>query len=159
MPREFHKRGRRGEAAKRKLESHDSVEQETPNKRARTEDAAAEYGGVNGYEEINCHGEVNGHQNHSEFDNQQDGFADNVFYGLLDEQESEYFRRADEMLETNQFSTPEERNLFLANIFKEAEGKELKMACSQSCSRLLEKLIMSSAPDLLKKLFQAFSGQ
>ena len=51
-----------------------------------------------------------------------------------------------------------ERKLFLANIFKEAEGKELKIACSQS-SRTLERLIMLSSPSQLKDLFSAFNGQ
>jgi nucleolar protein 9 len=81
------------------------------------------------------------------------------FYGMLDEEEQEYFKRADEMLELNQFGDAEERNLFLASVYKEADGKELKIANSQSCSRLLERLILLSSPDQLKSLFQKFSGQ
>ncbi|KAI9834229.1 MAG: hypothetical protein M1819_003067 [Sarea resinae] len=81
------------------------------------------------------------------------------FYGLLDEHEQEYFRRADEMLELNQFTTPEERVLFLENVYREVEGKELKVANSQSCSRLMERLIMLSTPKQLKNLFEKFSGQ
>lgn len=52
-----------------------------------------------------------------------------------------------------------ERDLFLVNVFKEAEGKQLKMACSQSCSRLIERLVMLSSPSQLKDLYGAFSGQ
>lgn len=81
------------------------------------------------------------------------------FYGLLDEEEQEYFKRADTMLELNQFGDAEERKLFLANIYQEANGKELKIANSQSCSRLMERLILMSTPEQVKTLFQKFSGQ
>lgn len=81
------------------------------------------------------------------------------FYGLLDEEEQEYFRRADTMLELNQFNDVEERQLFLANVYQEAAGKELKIANSQSCSRLMERLILMSTPEQLQALFHTFSGQ
>lgn len=81
------------------------------------------------------------------------------FYGMLDDDEQEYFKRADSMLELNQFANPEERDLFLASVYKEARGKELKIANSQSCSRLLERLICISTPSQLKTLFQKFTGQ
>ena len=48
--------------------------------------------------------------------------------------------------------------MFLANVWKEADGKELKIANSQT-SRLLERLILLSSPDQLKGLFQKFSGK
>lgn len=80
------------------------------------------------------------------------------FYGMLDEDEQEYFKKADEMLELNQFADPEERAMFLANVWKEADGKELKIANSQSCSRLMERLILLSTADQLKRLFQKFSS-
>jgi nucleolar protein 9 len=82
-----------------------------------------------------------------------------TFYGMLDDDEQEYFKRADEMLELNQFEDPEARTLFLESVYKEADGKELKIANSQSCSRLLERLILLSSPEQLKGLFQKFSGQ
>ena len=75
------------------------------------------------------------------------------FYGMLDEEEQEYFKRADTMLELNQFPNSEERELFLANVYAEANGKELKIANSQSCSRLMERLILMSSPGQLKALF------
>ncbi|KAL8816833.1 MAG: hypothetical protein Q9223_004228 [Gallowayella weberi] len=87
------------------------------------------------------------------------GLGEVPFYGLLDEEEQEYFKRADSMLEFNQFNDAEERDLFLANVYKEAHGKELKIANSQSCSRLMERLILMSAPDQLKALFERFKGQ
>ena len=81
------------------------------------------------------------------------------FYGMLDEDEQEYFKRADSMLEFDQFANPEERKLFLASVYREAKGKELRIANSQSCSRLLERLICISTPTQLKTLFQNFTGQ
>ncbi|KAF1923602.1 ARM repeat-containing protein [Didymella exigua CBS 183.55] len=80
------------------------------------------------------------------------------FYGMLDDDEQEYFKRADEMLELNHFDSADERSLFLASVWKEADGKELKIANSQSCSRLMERLILLSTPAQLKRLFQKFSS-
>lgn len=81
------------------------------------------------------------------------------FYGMLDDSEQEYFKGADSILELNQFANVEERNLFLTSVYKEAKGKELRIANSQSCSRLLERLICISTPSQLKTLFQKFTGQ
>lgn len=81
------------------------------------------------------------------------------FFGMIDDEEQEYFKRADDMLESTAFATLEERNLFLANLYREADGKELKIASSQSCSRLMERLIQLSTPNQLKKLFQKFRGK
>jgi nucleolar protein 9 len=80
------------------------------------------------------------------------------FYGMLEDEEQEYFRRADELLELNDFPSEEERSLFLANVYREADGKELKIACSQSCSRLMERLILLSTVEQKKKLFEKFAG-
>ncbi|KAL2210886.1 ARM repeat-containing protein [Sarocladium strictum] len=79
------------------------------------------------------------------------------FFGMLADEEQEYFRRADEMLELNQFPTSDDRALFLESVFREAEGKELKLASSQSCSRLMERLIQLSTTKQKKHLFQAFA--
>ena len=81
------------------------------------------------------------------------------FYGLLDEQEQEYFKQTDSILELSQFEDAKERDLLLANVYEEASGKELKIASSQSCSRLMERLIFHSTPDQLKAIFQKFNGQ
>ncbi len=81
------------------------------------------------------------------------------FFGLLDEEEQEHFRNAADMLEANNFESLEERDQFLTSLFREAEGKELKIAQSQSASRLLERLMQLSTAAQLKKLFQTFSGK
>ncbi|KAJ0424204.1 hypothetical protein BJY00DRAFT_299349 [Aspergillus carlsbadensis] len=83
---------------------------------------------------------------------------DMPFYGLLDSEEQEYFSRANEMLELNQFEDAEERRLFVDSVFREARGKELKIACSQSCSRLMEKLISVSDIYQIRRLFNKFIG-
>ena len=148
MPKEHRKRGRR-EEKKRKREEEEG--QPTASKRQKSEDAE---------EDVEIIVDGGGGAGHRE------GFPDHTpqpgelpFYGLLGEDEQEYFKKADSMLELNQFADPEERSLFLANVYKEANGKELKIANSQSCSRLMERLILLSTPDQLKKLFQKFSGQ
>ncbi|KAK3347905.1 armadillo-type protein [Neurospora tetraspora] len=80
------------------------------------------------------------------------------FFGMLEEQEQEYFRHADELLELNDFPSTEERDIFLQNVYKEMRGKELKLASSQSCSRLMERLILLSNTRQKKSLFDAFGG-
>ncbi|PVI06981.1 ARM repeat-containing protein [Periconia macrospinosa] len=147
MPKEHKKRGRREDLKKRKREHEDP-------------DAAAKR-----------------HKQTSPYDQDvavaqddqvvfQDEAIDGVtrpgatpFYGMLDEEEQEYFKKADEMLELNDFDGPDGRALFLQNVYKEANGKELKIANSQSCSRLMERLILLSSPQQLKGLFQKFSGE
>lgn len=80
------------------------------------------------------------------------------FFGMLADEEQEYFRHADEMLELNDFPSPEDREMFLQSLYREARGKELKLASSQSCSRLMERLILLSNARQKKRLFGAFAG-
>lgn len=140
-------RGRRAEEKKRQLDEDEGLDARHDDKRRKTSDADIVEPIENLYNE------------HYGGDGPGAEGAETVFYGLLDEEEQEYFKRADDMLEVNKFADPEERYLFLTNLYKEAEGKELKLACSQSCSRLMERLILLSSPDQLKKLFQKFNGQ
>ncbi|KAK4231966.1 armadillo-type protein [Podospora fimiseda] len=86
------------------------------------------------------------------------GSFEREFFGMLAEQEQEYFRRADELLELNDFPSEEERHMFLQNVYKEARGKELKLASSQSCSRLMERLILLSSTKQKKRIYDAFAG-
>jgi len=155
MPKEKKIRGRRaGKDKKRKLDA--AAEENSSKRRRHSNDNDA-----------HAHAQPEGAADH---DDLQDAYppaiegayphpGDMPFYGLLDEEEQEYFRSADEMLELNQFSSPEDRDTFLNSVYKEAEGKELKMANSQSCSRLMERLIQLSNAAQLKSLFQKFSGQ
>ncbi|KAI1127003.1 pumilio-family RNA binding repeat domain-containing protein [Nemania abortiva] len=84
--------------------------------------------------------------------------TEHEFFGMLSDQEQEYFRSVDEQLDIDNFPSQEERRLFLASVFAEAQGKELKLACSQSCSRLMERLILMSNTRQKKKLFEQFGG-
>ena len=136
------------EGQKRKHEETDDghLLAETSNKRRKSTDVDGEqeFIGMNGLDES------------------LDGaypYGEKAFFGMLDEEEQEYFKRADDMLETNAFGDFDERSLFLSNVYREADGKELKIAQSQSCSRLMERLIQLSTPAQLKNLFQKFSGK
>lgn len=148
MPKEYRKRGRREEKKRKREEDED---QAALAKRQKSEDAETEV-------EIIVDGdhEAGPQEGYPEYAARPGDFP---FYGLLGEDEQEYFKRADSMLELNQFADPDERNLFLANVYKEASGKELKIASSQSCSRLMERVILLSTPGQLKSLFQKLSGQ
>ena len=88
----------------------------------------------------------------------QNGVGEKEFFGMLADDEQEYFRHADEMLEINQFPSPEDRQLFIESVYREAQGKELKLASSQSCSRLMERLIQISTTAQKKQLFEAFGS-
>ena len=144
MPKEHKKRGRREDQKKRKRD-HDDPDAASKRRKNHVDDAP-----VATPESVPF----------------QDEAIDDVtrpgampFYGMLDDDEQEYFKRADEMLELNHFDTPEERTMFLESVYKEAEGKELKLANSQSCSRLMERLILLSTPKQLKNLFQKFNDE
>jgi hypothetical protein len=159
MPREMKKRGRRGDEKKRKLEEEEEVQQEefAQPKRQRTEDGGDEAADQQDFVALPQDAAyLNGDYQNGEG---QGPPTEQVFFGMLDEEEQEYFKRADEMLEMNNFADAEERSLFLANVYREANGKELKIANSQSCSRLMERLIQLSTPAQLKTLFQKFSGK
>ncbi|KAK8254465.1 armadillo-type protein [Phyllosticta capitalensis] len=148
MPKENRKRGRREERKKRKLDHIATEDDSHQTKRYKAEDN-------DNYLPL-AEPAVQDPQ-HAEFSAQAPP-GEAVYYGMLDDEEQDYFKRADETLELNQFGDAEERSLFLANVYREADGKELKIANSQSCSRLMERLIQLSDATQLKNLFQKFSG-
>ena len=147
MPQANKKRGRRGEGRKRK---HDDGEDES----TRAEGSKRRKSSLRGEDELS----TTLHSNEAPMEGAYPPM-EKPFFGMLDEEEQEYFKRADDMLESNDFATLEERTLFMSNLYKEADGKELKIASSQSCSRLMERLIQLSTPAQLKKLFQKFGGK
>ena len=147
MPKEKKKRGRR-EEKKRKREDHNWHDQ--PEKKQRTDSMEEDY-----VEILVDNDVVNDHyENHA-----NRGRGELPYYGLLDEEDQAYFKRADAMLESNHFGTEEERELFINSVFQEANGKELKIANSQSCSRFLERLIQVAKPEQLKTLFRKFKSK
>lgn len=155
MPKENKKRGRRADK-KRKLEAQE--DEATQTKRIRQDevetnqpdqaewDTNADYVGLG-----------NDGQGEEQYPQEEGSFDDRPFFGLLDEEEQEYFRKAGEMLDLNEFPSPEDRESFVDSVYREADGKELKVANSQSCSRILERLIQLSSPKQLKILFQKFN--
>ena len=148
MPKEQKKRGRREQKKRKHLEQEEY--QDDPQQKAlkRHKPQGEE-------DEMNIHRE----SYHMPEEQATTQGYDIPFFGLLDEDEQTYFKSADAMLELNQFENTEERDLFLASVYREAEGKELKIANSQSCSRFMERLIMMSNSSQLKTLFQKFNGQ
>lgn len=83
---------------------------------------------------------------------------DTPFYGLLDQQEQEYYANVNAKLEANDFESGEDKAAFLDAVHRESQGKELKIASSQSCSRYLERLIRVSDAGQVRRLFGQFVG-
>lgn len=77
------------------------------------------------------------------------------FFGLLDRQELEYFKNAESILATNSLNN-DEQDVFIENLFAEANGKELKLATNQICSKLLERMINLANTDQLMQIVRAF---
>lgn len=152
MPQPNKKRGRRMGGKKRKHEDveADAVRDESGSKRRKSGDVDGD-----GDDQDDA-GAGASHQDSMEPIHPA---AEKPFFGMLDEDEQEYFKRADGMLESNSFGDDDERALFLANVYREADGKELKITQSQSCSRLMERLIQLSTPQQLKALFAKLSGK
>ena len=148
MPQPNKKRGRRMTGQKRKHEDGDDSPDvnESSSKRRKSIDADGQH-------------EEMPHDFQKQSLNLAYPSAEMPFFGMLDEEEQEYFKRADDILETNAFADEEERTLFLSNVYREADGKEIKMALSQSCSRLMERLIQLSTRVQLKTLFWKFRGK
>ena len=148
MPKEHKKRGRRDEKKRQRADEEEVVDA----KRQKLENHDGEYE------------EHEKDQSTQVFDPEdyiplESSRGTEEFYGLLDDEEQAYFKSADQMLELDQFATADERSLFLESVWNEARGKELKLASSQSSSRLMEKLIQLSTADQLKTLFGKFGGQ
>ncbi|RKF79087.1 Nucleolar protein 9 [Golovinomyces cichoracearum] len=144
MPREQkHSRGRRDkDNLKRKREEAENP----PSQNSKKICDNHENGSLENYIALDVH------------DPQDEEINDSPFFGLLLDEEQDYFRRSDELLELNDFPDEEQRSLFIANVLREAENKELKIACSQSCSRLMERLILLCSTEQKKKLFEKFAG-
>jgi nucleolar protein 9 len=89
---------------------------------------------------------------------QRPSVDDTPFYGLLDQQEQEYYANVNAKLELNDFESSEDKAMFLDAVYRESHGKELKIASSQSCSRYLERIIRFSSVEEVKGLFGKFVG-
>ncbi|KAG6072645.1 Nucleolar protein 9 [Claviceps sp. LM218 group G6] len=166
MPKPRTKRGAQREERKRKRndDSRDATNDDD-SKRQRTGDEhnahdVADEDATHAYRDSQhpYHDQDQGFDHEHDHRQNGSGREEKEFFGMLADEEQEYFRRADEMLELNQFPTTEDRDMFLESVFKEAQGKELKLASSQSCSRLMERLIQLSSTSQKKHLFAAFGS-
>lgn len=164
MPREKQKRGRRAEKKAQEDESKraydDTLEAPAAKRMKPDADADADADALGFYEDP-----VGDNTDYMPLDAEgkqgNEGEVDAggmPFYGLLDADEQEYFSRANEILESNQFQDAEEKSLFVESVYQEANGKELKIACSQGCSRLMEKLISMSDVRQIRRMFSKFLG-
>lgn len=90
-------------------------------------------------------------------DNAKEGHT-NLFFGVLDREELEYFKQAEATLAMDAFESPIEKSHFVTSIIEESKGKELKLVTSQICSKLMERLILDCDDTQLKALFQSFNG-
>jgi nucleolar protein 9 len=162
MPREQQKRGRRAEKKAQKEDSKRKFEETSEDPVAKRIKPSADDHETNEANDniqlLENEDYIPLEQGEQQEGEQPDLDGDMPFYGLLDEEESEYFQRANEMLELNQFQDAEERSLFVDSVYSEANGKELKIACSQGCSRLMEKLISMSDARQLRRIFSKFIG-
>ncbi|TVY52914.1 Nucleolar protein, partial [Lachnellula suecica] len=146
MPKENKpSRGRRKEEKKEKKRKRDAPDEESSYKKRKAQEAA------DPAEDVEMAGGL-------EVEQDIEAAAERPFYGMLEDEEQEFFRMADELLENNEFPSDEERSLYLAEVYREADGKELKIACSQSCSRLMERLILLGTVEQKKMLFGKFAG-
>lgn len=143
MPKELKKRGRRAEKQKRVPEGEDR-----PAKRQRID--SAENFGVDGKAGDDF---ISFGQDKSYDDKDESG---TTFYGLLTEEEQEYYTNVNKKITANDFEDDADRATFIEAIYRETSGKEIKVASSQSCSRHLERFIHLSTPNQLRSLFEAF---
>ncbi|KAK5075149.1 Nucleolar protein 9 [Lithohypha guttulata] len=146
MPKELKKRGRRAENQRRQAE----VQEDSPAKRRKIDyeqQAFAPSGGA-GDDYIPFEQDVQDETGHSE--------QTTTFYGLLTEEEQEYYANVNNKIIANDFEDESDRNRFIEAVHQETSGKEIKVASSQSCSRYMEKIIRLSTPSQLRSLFQAF---
>lgn len=103
------------------------------------------------------HAENNREEEYNTLDN-ADPQHTNLFFGVLDREELEYFKQAEATLAMDAFESPDEKSHFVTSVIEEAKGKELKLVTSQICSKLMERLVLDCDDVQLKALFQAFNG-
>lgn len=155
MPRELKKRGRRQEDKERKRKAEERYQRSS--KRFKY-DHNAEPASLT---EIAVNGDAG-----DDFIGLETQTAQGVqepeeevqFHGLLDPEEQEYYANVNNKIVANDFESLDDRAIFIEAVHRETQGKELKVASSQSCSRYLEKIIMLSTPNQLRRLFNKFLG-
>ncbi|SCU97897.1 LAMI_0F11980g1_1 [Lachancea mirantina] len=94
----------------------------------------------------------------NETNGSQKGQDPNTFFGVLNTEELEYFKQAESTLAIDAFESPEEKEAFIRGVIEESKKKELKLATSQICSKLMERIILAADNLQLKEIFETFHG-
>lgn len=81
-----------------------------------------------------------------------------MFFGILEREELEYFKQTEATLAMDAFESSEEKQRFVTNIIEEFQGKELKLVTSQICSKLMERIVLFCDDLQLKAIFKSFNG-
>ena len=155
MPREGKKRGRREQDKERKRKATDRYQRST--KRFKTDHVSEE----DASNEVAVRGEAG--DDFIGLDvvrpaGAEEPGEETQFYGLLEPEEQEYYANVNNKIVANDFESAEDRAIFIDAVHRETEGKEIKVASSQSSSRYLEKIILLSTPEQLRRLFSKFLG-
>lgn len=66
----------------------------------------------------------------------------------------QYFKQAEKILEANEFEDEEAHQLFIQNVFGEAEGLEYRLSCSHDGSVILEKMVRHGTGFHLRVFFE-----
>lgn len=101
--------------------------------------------------------ETNHHEEEIVHTNEQNSDPQ-MFFGILDREELEYFKQAESTLAIDAFESPEEKKQFVTSIIDEFQGKEFKLVTSQITSKLMERVILECNDVQLKSIFKAFNG-
>ncbi|VEU21032.1 DEKNAAC101918 [Brettanomyces naardenensis] len=80
------------------------------------------------------------------------------FFGLLDSEQSAYFRQAESSLNLDTFDSPEAKLAFVEGVLEESKGNELKLATNQICSKLMERLILVSNEHQMRQIYNGCKG-
>jgi nucleolar protein 9 len=149
MPQENKLRGRRGD----KKRKHEERSEDVPPKRSRS-------GSKNNRHDYNRGDLIVDGEAGDDFVgfSVRKAVTEAPFLGLLTQEDQDYYANVNKKLTMNDFESDEDRETFIDAVYRESNGKELRIASSQSSSRYLEKVIMSSSPQQLKQLFQKFLG-
>jgi len=145
MPKELKKRGRRAEKQRQEPEGYGGP----PPKKRRIEEPESNFA-VNGDAGDDL---ITFRQEH---DNEVQNDQQTTFYGLLTEEEQDYYANVNNKIGANDFEDDGDRVNFIEAVHRETAGKEIKVASSQSSSRYLETIIRLSTANQLRTLFLAF---
>ncbi|KAJ2670969.1 Nucleolar protein 9 [Coemansia sp. RSA 1085] len=74
-------------------------------------------------------------------------------YGLVNPELQSYLKSCEAMLDNPQFELPEDRIIFVNNVYSEIKNYELQLTTDHECSRILEKLFRISSEYQIKRFF------